>query len=108
MCILCVNNRQLSVPFITGSTYNVLLRWELKNRLLLFVGHIPRMMSAGCSSAGKTFGVRMCICELIGEFEFDGLNPKPQKKKKNHQYFHIMVSVYWNILSGMNIAWEGM
>ena len=34
------------------------------------------------------FRMLMCICELIGEFEFDGLSPKPPNK--NHrQYFHV-------------------
>ena len=50
-----------------------------KWRLLLLVGHIHRKISAGCFIflSRKTFIMRMCICELIGKFYFDGLNPKP-------------------------------
>ena len=33
-------------------------------------------------------GMRMCTCKLIGEFYFDGLNPKSTNKK--HLTFHLL------------------
>ena len=60
-----------------------------KWRLLLLVGHIPRKIPTACFIflSGKTFRMRMCICELIGKFYFDGLNPKPLNKKNTTNIF---------------------
>ena len=52
-------------------------------------------------SVGKMFRMLMCIHELIiGEFEFDGLSPKPPNK--NHgQYFHVYTISFIVCLSGL-------
>ena len=70
-----------------------------KWRLLLLVGCIRRKLVL-YFSVGTMFRMLMCICELMGEFEFDGLSPKPPNK--NHrQYFHVYTISFIVCLSGL-------
>ena len=70
-----------------------------KWRLLLLVGCIRRKLVL-YFSVGKMFRMLMCIHELMGEFEFDGLSPKPPNK--NHrQYFHVYTISFIVCLSGL-------